>query len=246
MENTQPCLYVLDMSHSSSEKIALTSDYFCAFAWPQFSDWTSLVAFSICSDPSPDWEPNPEAQLPFSFAHQHRLFIITSCVLTAYGRESSDLFVSADTLLSHIEALPTGTLQHDINWDEWGPTGTRLMPSPFSPSPWVCHVSGTKFATFVTPRRRLDPDSLEVRDFNQLAMKRAAESSKNLVPQDEIAQHVYDPSVIKAGVFMDDVRTSLPYRFTRRTLPCSSTQAFLTAVMCSEDNLILVDVRCSH
>jgi len=241
IETTDPHLYVLNVAHPCNEKTFLTTEYFCAFAWPQFSPWSSLVSFSIRSDPSPTWEPNPEAQLPFSVAHQHRLFIITSWVLTVDGHEPSyDLFVSADTLLSHIEALSTDTSQHIIGWDEWGPTGTRLLPSPFPPSPWVCYVFGTRFATFDSPRTRL---YLEVRDFNQLAMKRAAGSSKDLISQDEVAQHVYEPTVVKAGVFKNDVRTNLPYRITRRTLPRPSTQWFLSAVMCSEDSLILVDVR---
>ncbi|OJA16126.1 hypothetical protein AZE42_00062 [Rhizopogon vesiculosus] len=244
-DNTGPRLYVLDMTQSSSEKILLTADYFCSFAWPQFDAWTNPVGFSIRSDPSPAWQPNPEARVPFSIAHRHRLFIITSCVITSEGHESShDLFVPADTLLSHIEALPTATVPHDITWDEWGPTGTRLMQTPSS-SPWVCNVFGTKFATLAS-RTRLYPDTLEVRDFNQLAMKRAAESCKNLASEDGIAQYVYDSSVIKAGEFLYDVRTSLPYRVTRRSLPHSFTQHFLTAVMCSEDNLILVDSNHRH
>lgn len=240
--NSGPRLYVLDMAHPSSEKIVLTANYFCSFAWPQFDAWTTPATLSIRSDPPPAWQPNPQAQVPFSIAHQHRLFIITSSVLTGDGHNSShDLFVSADTLLSHIEALPAGTLQHDIDWEEWGPTGTRLMRSSSS-SAWVCYVFGTKFAT-ITSRNRLFPDTLEIRDFNQLAMKRDPESGENPDSQDGTVQHVYDSSVIKAGVFLYDVRTSLPYRVTRRSLPRSFTQHFLTAVMCSEDNLILVDVR---
>lgn len=235
-------LYVLDMGHPSSEKIGLTANYFCSFAWPQFDAFTIPAELSIRSDPPPAWQPDPQAQVPFSIAHQHRLFIITSSVLTGDGHISThDLFVSADTLLSHIEALPAGTLRHDINWEEWGLTGTRLMWSSPS-SDWVCYVFGTKFVT-LTSRNQLFPDTLEIWDFNQLAMRRDPESSENPASRDGIARHVYDSSVIKAGEFLYDVRTSLPYRVTKRSLPRSFTQHSFTAVMCSEDNLILVDVR---
>jgi len=199
------------------------------------------MAFSIRSDPSPAWQSNPETRLPFSIAHQHRLFVITFWVLVADGRQSSyDLFVSADTLLSHIGALPSDTPQRGIDWEEWGPTGTRLMRAPSPSNAWVCYVFGTKFVTVAASRPRQHPDTLEVRDFNQLAMKRVAESSKNMASQEGTPRHVYDSSVIRAGAFLNDVHTSLPYQVTKRTLPRPFTQQFLTAVMCSEDNLILV------
>jgi hypothetical protein len=240
--DARPCLYVLDMAQSSGEKIDLRADYLCMFSWPKLSAWSLPMAFSIRSDPSPAWQPSPETQLPFSIAHQHRIFVITSWVVAANGRQSCyDLFVSADTLLSHIEALPMP--QCDIDWDEWGPTGTRLMRTPSPSNAWVCYVFGTKFVTVAASRPRQHPDTLEVRDFNQLAMKRAAESSKNMASQEGTPRHVYDSSVIRAGAFLNDVHTSLPYQVTKRTLPRPFTQQFLTAAMCSEDNLILVYVR---
>ncbi|KAG1749839.1 uncharacterized protein EDB91DRAFT_767947 [Suillus paluster] len=232
--NTRSRLYVLDMARSSSEKIGLAADYFCAFLWPEFGLWTSPLTFSIRSDPSPAWQPDPEVQLPFLMAHRDRLFIIAASLLCDGRVAYYDLFVSAGTFLSHIEAIPTGS-RRDIDWDEWGPTGTRLMRSPSRFSPWVCYVFGTKHVSLVQPIQMF-PQTLEIRDFNQLAIKRDANV------QDVVADHVCDATVI-SGVFQDKAQTSLPYRLTRRTLPPprSSSEPFFNAVMCSEDSVILVD-----
>ncbi|KAG1745446.1 uncharacterized protein EDB91DRAFT_1328202 [Suillus paluster] len=232
-------LYVLDMGHSSNETIGLAADYFCAFLWPEFDMWTTPGAFSIRSDPSPAWQPNPESPLPFSMAHGDRLFMITASLLSDAPPVYCDLFVSAGTFLSHIEAIPTGIRRPDIHWDEWGPTGTRLMRCDRESSPWVCSIFGTKYVSLVEPTHML-PQTLELRDFNQLAMKRDANV------QDVIAGHVCNTTVINDN-FENKVQTSLPYRLTQRTLPPQHwSEPFFNAVMCSEDSVILVDSTHQH
>lgn len=237
--NIRACLYVFDMTRLSGEMVGLGSDYFCAFLWPEFDLRTSPLNFSIRSDPSPAWQPNPEARLPFSTAPGDRLFIITVSLLNSDSFDSYDMFVSADTLLSHIETLPMEVHSHEIKWDEWGPTGTRLMQSLSQHLPWVCYVFGTKFVSLAEPTH-MSPQTLEIRDFNQLAMQRDAKV------QGGINHHVRDTTVIRK-VFADEIHTSLPYRVIKRTLPPrSSSQPFFTAVMCSEDSLILVDSSHRH
>lgn len=237
--NAQARLYVFDMTRPSSEKFGLMANYFCAFLWPDFDFWTSPLTFSIRSDPSPAWQPNPEARLPFSTAPGDRLFIITVSLVYSGFVTSYDMFVSADTLLSHIEALPTEVRSHDIKWDEWGPTGTRLMRSLSQHRTWVCYVFGTRFVSLAEPTH-MSPQTLEIRDFNQLAMKRDARVEGG------ISHHVRDTTVIH-DVFANVIHTSLPYRVIKRTLPPRPLPELLfTAVMCSEDNLILVDSSHRH
>jgi hypothetical protein len=237
--NIEARLYVFDISQPSSERLDLGADYFCAFLWPKFDFWTSLLTFSIRADPSPVWQPNPEVQLPFSTAPGDRLFIMTVSLVNNGRIASFDMFVPAKTLLSHIEALPTEVRSHEIEWDKWGPIGTRLMQSLSHPSPWVCYVFGTKFASLVEPTH-ISPQTLEIRDFNQLAMKRDAKVHGG------ISHHVHDTTVIRK-VFADEIHTSLPYRVVKRTLPPrSSPEPFFAAAMCSEDSLILVDSSHRH
>lgn len=237
--NIQARLYVFDMTQPSSEKFGLEANYFCAFLWPEFDSWTNPLTFSIRSDPSPAWQPNPEARPPFSTAPGDRLFIMTVSLENNGRIASYDMFVSANTLLSHIGALSTEVHSHEIKWDEWGPTGTRLMQSLSQPSPWVCYVFGTKFVSLVE-RTHTSPQTLEMRDFNQLAMKRDAKV------QGGISHHVHDTTVIRK-VFANEIHTSLPYRVVKCTLPpCSSPEPFFAAAMCSEDSLILVDSSYRH
>ncbi|KAG1871004.1 hypothetical protein C8R48DRAFT_770604 [Suillus tomentosus] len=232
--NIQARLYVFDMTKPSSETFGLWADYSCVFLWPEFNFWTNPVALSIRSDPSPTWQPNPEARLPFSTAPGDRLLIITVSLVNNDRIVPYDMFVSADTLLSHIEALPTEVRSREIKWDEWGPAGTRLMRSLSQPSLWVCYVFGTKFVSLTEPTHT-SPQTLEMWDFNQLAMKRDAKV------QGGISHHVRDTTVIDK-VFADEIYTSLPYRVIKRTLPPhSSPELSFTAVICSEDSLILVD-----
>ncbi|KAG2350184.1 hypothetical protein BDR05DRAFT_954285 [Suillus weaverae] len=235
----QARLYVFDMTQPSSEKSGLGTDYFCAFLWPEFDFWTSPMTISIRSDPSPAWQHNPEARLPFSTAPGERLFIITVSLVNNGRIASYNMFVSADTLLSHIETLPMEVPCREIKWDEWGSTGTRLMRSLSQPSPWVCYVFGTKFVSLAEPTHT-SPQTLEIWDFNQLAMKRDAKV------QGGTSNHVRGTTVI-CNVFANEIHTSLPYRVIKRTLPPrSSPEPFFAAVMCSEDNIILVDSSHRH
>lgn len=234
--NIRARLYVFDMTQLSGEMFGPGSDYFCAFLWPEFDFRTNPLDFSIRSDPSPAWQPNPETRLPFSMAPGDRLFIITVSLLNNDSFDSYDMFVSADTLLSHIQALPMEVGSHELEWDEWGPTGTRLMQSLSQHLPWVCYVSGTKFVSLAEPTH-MAPQTLEIRDFNQLAMQRDSKVQGGIIR---------DTTVIRQ-VFADEIHTSLPYRVIKRTLPPrSSSEPFFTAVMCSEDSLILVDSSHRH
>ncbi|KAG0697056.1 hypothetical protein DFH29DRAFT_174755 [Suillus ampliporus] len=144
--------------------------------------------------------------------------------------------------LSHVEALPRGTRRHIINWDEWGPTGTRFMKSPPHSYTWTGYVFGCKFVSLVTlPKAAAGRQSqtLEMWDFNQLATRRAA----TLGFKRENIRRVYDATVVKDRVFVKTIRTSLPYSVTTRPLPPprSPEEPTFTDVMCSEDNLLLVD-----
>jgi hypothetical protein len=114
-----------------------------------------------------------------------------------------------------------------------------LMRSLSQPHSWVCYVFGTKFVSLAEPTHT-SPQTLEIRDFNQLAMKRDARV------QGGISHHVRDTTVIR-NVFANEIHTSLPYRVIKRTLPPSSfPEPFFAAAMCSEDSLILVDSSHRH
>jgi hypothetical protein len=245
-EVTEPRLFILDLSTPSKIKLTLTGDYICAFGFPSFDLVVSPVAIVIRSDPSPQWKPNPEAQIPFSIARGHRLLLITIWVKVEGMKEtvSYDLFTPANILLSYVTALPQRTRRHNINWDTWGPTATRFLKSPPHSHVWTGYVFGSKFVSLVMPPKATagqtsESQTLQIWDFNQLAMKRAAA----LGVEKENVRHVNDTTVVEDEIFVKTIHTSLPYTITTRTLPPprSPRDPIFTDAMCSEDTIFLVD-----
>lgn len=242
----QPRLFVLDLSIPSKIKVTLAADYTCIFGLPAFSLVVKPIKIVIRSDPSPEWKPNPRTQIPFSIAHGQRLFLITICVEEKKKEVSYDLFAPADILLSYVTALPPQTRQHIINWDMWGPTGTRLLKSPPHSIVWTGYVFGSKFVLLVTPPKATAGQplqTLQVWNFNQLVIKRATA----LGLENENMHYVNDTTVIKDKVFIKTIRTSLPYSVTARTLPPRSPEeSTFTDAMCSEDAIVLATVSRSN
>jgi hypothetical protein len=238
----QPRLFVLDLSTPSKIKVTLTADYVCIFGFPSFSHVVKPMAIVIQSDPSPEWKPNSEAQIPFSTARGHRLFLITTCVEVKEKKILYDLFAPANMLLSFVIALPPQTRQQIINWDTWGPTSTRFMKSPPHSSVWTGYVFGSKFVSLITPPKATAGQplqTLQMWDFNQLAIKRAMA----LGFEKENVHYINDTTVVKDKVFVRTIRTSLPYSITTRTLPPRSPEEpTFTDAMCSEDTILLVTV----
>jgi hypothetical protein len=238
---TEPRLFVLDISQPSAIKATLTSNYVCVFGFPSFHPVVSPVAIVIRSNPSPDWKPKPEAHIPFSVARGQRLLLITLQVKEKKREVSYDLFTPANILLSYVTALPPRTSQHIINWDTWGPTGTRFLKSPPHSHVWFGYVFGSKFVSLVTSPNVTEgqpSQTIQLWDFNQLAIKRAAA----LGFEREHVRHINDTTVVKDKVFVKTIRTSLPYSITTRTLPPprSPEEPTFTDAMCGEDTIFLV------
>ncbi|KAG1763824.1 hypothetical protein EV702DRAFT_1205384 [Suillus placidus] len=248
-EVTEPRLFVLDISKSSTIKLTLTADYICVFGFPPFDLVVSPVKIIIRSDPSPEWKPDPEARIPFSVARGQRLFLITTWVEEKNQKQVSyDLFAPANILLSYVPALPPQTRRHVINWDTWGPTGTRFLKSPPHSRVWTGYIFGSKFVSLLTSPKAIAGQSsqtLQMWDFNQLAMKRATV----LGFEKENVHYVNDTTVVEDDkVFVKTIRMSLPYSITTRTLPPPHFpgQATFTDAMCGEDTIFLIKSDASH
>ncbi|EGO05189.1 hypothetical protein SERLA73DRAFT_174170 [Serpula lacrymans var. lacrymans S7.3] len=242
----QPTLIVLDIEDGTEARANFHDiNFVCSFQYPRLSPSLVPLVFSIRSDPSPDWTSPPGCQLPFWTARQHRLYVISLVLSDDEGNISSfDSFVPTDTLLSCLRTLDDGEDLRQFEWEEWGPEGTRLMTSPRTSNVWVCYVFGMKF---VSLRARgistmTGPDKeyiVDLYDFNHLVLSRA-ESTGGTPGEDE--EWITAPSIVSGGLFATrEVRTSLPYRIIKRSLPEDVIPGRRTnAVMCSEDGLILV------
>ncbi|KIJ68199.1 hypothetical protein HYDPIDRAFT_145979 [Hydnomerulius pinastri MD-312] len=241
---SQPRLFILDLDSTNSGRLEFDDvDYHCAFLYPPCNLWVHPLSFLIRADPSTSWSPDPSYQVPYSIGPGPRLYIITIWVMRGEVISAIDLFVLSSTLLSHIDSLDDNRTGYDFEWEEWGPNGTRMMAQAPHSHVWVCYVFGTKFSSIITnPRdtRNRNSRTLEIWDFNQLGIQRDMSKVEKDAP--EVQWHVDDTSILSSSVFAGEVRTNLPYRVIRRTLPAPlEGEPVFTEAMCSEDSLILVD-----
>jgi hypothetical protein len=108
----------------------------------------------------------------------------------------------------------------------------RIPPSEV----WVCYVYGSNY---VALRKDKEHFVVDVFDFNQRALFRALQKTRDAVPED--GTYAMDPSIFEEGeIFGAQVETSLPYRIRSFSLDLRSIAHI--AVVCSEDSLIVVDV----
>ncbi|CDO72096.1 hypothetical protein BN946_scf184962.g39 [Trametes cinnabarina] len=249
-----PQLLVIDLERMSDRhEIDFNDlDWMCAFHYPTLGENFATISMSIRSDPAPNWAPNPAHKVPFHVARRDRLFVITLWVVQ--GNMHIIPFISlvpSWTFLDCIRTLSPGETQRIFDWSEWGPHGSRLIPAPPThTSVWVCYVYGLTFALSI---RQGSQRGIVTFDFNQYAVRRLRAQEereaaavgplawalqqgarRKLVQEDDRAFH-------PAGVFKDEVRTSLPY-ILRKTSPLNSEEGegHFDAVMLSEDSLIMV------
>lgn len=252
---TEARLYVLDLTKCDGEPVTLEDvNYHCAFLYPPCSRWVIPLGFQIRTDPMSPWVPPASSNVPFFVDRDLRLLVITMFVAIGQELVSFDLFVLSRSLLSFAEGLGPENDRHNFTWEDWGPKNTRLMESPPHSQVWVCFVFGTKFASLVHGdfafEDEADVRTLEVWDFNLNGIRR--ERCQGIVDGMEVEGdhivewHDHDSSMVHHAVFLENVQTSLPYRVVRRDLPSQKLGSGFADVLCSEDNLILIDASDRH
>jgi hypothetical protein len=197
---------------------------------------------SIRFDPSPSWVPDTRLHVPFYNEFNSRLFVISYWAASNIRVQALDILVPSSTLLTQLNTINSGDKRTQFCWEEWGPDGTRMMDWLGHSYIWVCYVFGTKF---VDSRSDEEGTIIEVYDFNLSAFNWAFQNNPG--PQEEIdfvcEETILDSQSIGKFAYFDvDVRTTLPYVKRSYVLPNKGQNA-IDAVMCTEDNIILVGVR---
>lgn len=157
-------------------------------------------------------------------------------------------------MMSSDEFVPT---VRRIPWEDWGPAGSRMTADVYTDDTWVCHVFGTRFASAKRVRATIGEGltasytCVQLWDFNQRAFRRGAEGIRDRGEANE-SQEKYQPGYLYIheplepdidDIFAEPIVTSLPYRARMRLIPTRLHEhAPRTAVMLSEDTVILVDV----
>jgi hypothetical protein len=238
----QPNLLVFDLTTGPFSRGELeTSLYICSFLCPSPGPWTVALDIGIQSDPPPSYMPDLDLSVPFFTDRQNRLFVVTIKLTNGFFIETFVIFIPSSTLTEYIATLSCHERRRCVPWEAWGPKGTRMMPSPGHSSVWVCYVYGMRFVA--SHGGRGTGTTIHVYDFNPLSIKRAVAAGRE--SNENTTYITTTTSLDTSGKFEDVVTTSLPFRVSR--LSVETTAAVdggnFGAVMCSEDNLIIVGVR---
>ena len=235
---------VVDFFEGNGEVTNLEeAEFVCAFHYPTMMESAVPLGMSIRTDPAPNWTPHPNSQVPFYIAHGDRLLVITFTVWSVLEAHMQTLlFVRTSTLLSHVEAMGGETKRH-LQWDEWGPSQTRMMRAPrIHSSVWVCYVFGLRFVTMSKWRGK--PKGIEVYDFRLHAGDRRTEQSSVSDGEDDEGGWMNAETQMPGGIFSDEVATSLPYQMRTIVPAPSEGKRAWESVMLSEDTIIIMgDVR---
>ena len=235
-ESLEPSLMVLDFKAESNERHAIEeADHICSFRYPPFRSTAHPIKFEIRSDPGPSWAPDSSLKVPFYLARYNRVFAISIWLLVHGRLRSVTLLVPLATFLSCMDGSSPHRTADVFQWSDWGPQGTRmLMPRIPLSDIWVCYIYGSKYVALRKDKKQF---AVDVYDFNQRALSRTRQKKHDT--DDEI--YAIDPTIFVEGeIFEEAIETSLPFRL--RTLPLDLRSIAHVAILCSEDNLIIVDV----
>ena len=249
-----PQFLVIDLeSPQPSTSLPLSEvKYLCAFHYPRLRNDLTVLDMLIRSDPAPNWRPAPTLAVPFSVSRADRLFVVTLWLIEYDDETNMFSLVPASTFLRAIGSLAPGETGRHFAWAEWGPRGSRFIAAPSTYTSTEVWYG----AMFATVEQELDPQtgrfckSVVVRDFNQLAVRKAIagagekESSDGLGNSSGLEEGgsmrvVADAAVFEpTGVFEEEVTTALPY-VERIFVPTEEDGEF-NSVLLAEDAMVLV------
>lgn len=246
LEGIEPSLFVLDFNSESKERQAVDEvEHAILLQYPSLR--ADLIAFDIRSDPSPSYMPTATPEAPFYTSHKARLFVISMLVQVGPHVQCITNFVPWVVLQSYVDLSLSGELGNVIEWDDWGYDTRMLLPDEMHSSVWVCYVYGSRYVVAAKPGTSSNrPPCGYVYDFNQYmlasgsGLTEVAEVSASDIPIGETF-YITGENVIAAGeIFNEEVRTCCPYRLRAFPLERSTDR---TALMCSEDSIVVVNVR---
>lgn len=229
-----PCLLAINFLEETSERHDLQeAAAIFVFEYPELHPDVFISEIGIHSHPGTVSPIHTAA--PFSEDTKDFLLVVNLWLVVGGTLRCLVHFIPASHLLSCIESPPPpGELV--FMWPSWGLHKTRMMFTNNNPSDvWVCDVAGMKF---VISERAPDGKSYSGRlyDFHQLALRREAASETDA----SVSGIELNCTVIKQKEAFDSVvSTSLPYRTVTFHLDDGHGHC---AALCSEDNIVIVDV----
>lgn len=241
-EGEDPILNTVNFRQEGQERRPLEEvRHVVKYTYPAFDGVVSTFVDMI--EIRADWRRGtsvPTAPF-FEGADDHILAIYLMLQTPSTEHTPAVHFVSRSHILRLSEIASRSATPVVVPWESWGSgggSGTRLIVTFSMPSEvWVHHVHGEKYA-FTVPDIQLRSQesglSVVLLDFKQKALARGAEKPCDL----EALGLIPDQDVI-GGFFGEEVTTSLSYRSSILHLKDAHGHCY---VLCSEDNIIIVDV----
>ncbi|EKM83555.1 hypothetical protein AGABI1DRAFT_123881 [Agaricus bisporus var. burnettii JB137-S8] len=227
LENSECYLVLIDFK-AEDEKMKKLSEVqnSVKLCYPDRVAGTALMSFGISSELPPGWTPGKDDTSPFFVAKDERIFTVS--IRFRRGRDFAfDHFIPL-AAFQKCTNRPSST--RELKWSEWAPTETRLIQTSLPASlVWANFTYGSRS---IARELRKKSFSALVYDFNQRACRRDAILNGTSTA----------PGKIVGGdeaVWKDTLETSLPFRVCSRSLP--NIRPRTQALMCSGDNIILVD-----
>ncbi|KAI0738202.1 hypothetical protein C8Q80DRAFT_263515 [Daedaleopsis nitida] len=188
---------------------------------PQIDDGWHMSCFLLESTPILASVP---AGSPFAVSTESHIIVFTTQYATTHHLAHSGRYVGFvhKWALMHYMADSSGATRN-VEWGEWGPANTRIIPNRFSRAVYARYVHGQRV---VFPARRHSYNAILL-DFN-VHPKRLASARRAGAEGDGCFELVQEPNVIrndpvdeelllgwlalvKVHPFVDDVETRLPY-----------------------------------
>jgi hypothetical protein len=256
---TRPNLIAVDFQKEGSARRCVTDlETGVSFRYAPLEPSTFLIAMEVRSDPAPGWSPRFDVDVPFHLAKNHRMYVVSLWLQVPTGVRCLMLFIPWNTLMKRVQERDSSDGRPSVyQWDEWGPDGSRLVVSPHPHSTvWVCYVYGMRYVSLETDDSNEERLVCRVYDFNPLGLRRALRDvtdESRVIREVGIGEEIKTsaetifqlaPSVISdEDLFEGEIQTgeNVPYRW--KSLPLHGLHSDSRyAVMCTEDNLVVVDV----
>jgi hypothetical protein len=244
-----------------------------SLSYPTLFPGASALGMVIRTDPAPRWTPPSTQALPFNLNGQERMIIIRFWILSGRRAHPLVHYVLRSALISQVDQSKdhASEMPSRVEWDHWGPDTSRLLTNEPMDDSWVCYVYGMRLITAHVRRQRENVRNFDLkvtlRDFHGLAIRHdlgmedlcdhndllgTSVALAGSICAAEPAHHhwryrveeIHDTVIHENEELFDkDVITTLPYREVSRVLPQEVYSGGKTAVMLSEDAILVVDLK---
>lgn len=227
---TTGTVHLFDLKSGDPEDGSSFTDITLRLPRTTMNGWAYWNVEVVC-DPAPIRSSYPSSEVPFHVNPDNRVVAIRARAAQMLwgGAIDLDFFITSKTLLSFFDGIKQGE-GDDLDWDEWGPTNARILPS-ISKQMWCYPVHGSR-AIGIHGR------NLVIHDFNQKALRKFG-ALKDIIKDEGV---ITNTPATDHGLQMypQDIYHRLPFARHNTNIGGNTRKG----LMISEDSLVLVDVSC--